>query len=109
MASTLSRLPLRTLPLFFLEAVKIDTRSCVMFAKRSPTAIARLSILVPKRVVKLAVSRNRIKRVLRQKLSSSLSHLESVDIVIRMKNAKYSENDINSAITSVESIANKSY
>jgi len=49
---------------------------------RSPTAQARLGITVPKRVVRAAHDRNRIKRLLRESFRQQRAALPPVDLVI---------------------------
>lgn len=56
-----------------------------MFAGTSTQPLARLGIVVAKRNVKLAVARNRIKRLVRETFRQQQQRLDGLDIVVVVK------------------------
>ena len=57
-----------------------------MLAKSSGLPFPRLGLIVPKKALKRAVWRNRVKRLIRENFRKSKQNLENIDIVIIAKN-----------------------
>ncbi|GAB6067082.1 hypothetical protein JCM13664_04000 [Methylothermus subterraneus] len=58
-----------------------------MLARPNDRGYARLGLAVPKRKLKKAVERNRIKRLVRESFRLNQSNLPAVDIVVLAKSA----------------------
>lgn len=66
----------------FSESVKISQKHILALFKRNPDQHGRLGIVVGKRVAKKAISRNRIKRVIRESFRLHQKKLVGWDIVV---------------------------
>lgn len=99
------KLPLRATPSFFDDSIRLRTESCFLFVKQNTLGHVRAVIIVPKKKIPLATSRNALKRSLLPLLISTLQ-TKSLDIVIRINHAslpttaKKTINEISTALYS---------
>lgn len=61
---------------------KISHKHLLILFKLNQTTVARLGLMVGKRVANLAVTRNRIKRVIRESFRAKQNDLKGLDIVV---------------------------
>jgi ribonuclease P protein component len=77
------RFPLRHSKTFFQDAQKTASPPFLFYIVKNKAGVsARAAVIVPKKVSLKAVVRNKIKRLVYQQLSSTLPHLESIDVVV---------------------------
>jgi len=77
----------------FKDANKIvQKNSCILYFHNNLNQ-PRLAIQITKKAVKLAVVRNRIRRVIRENFRGSLGELGSFDILLLISSKIYSEKD----------------
>lgn len=67
--------------------IKLSTQFFTCLAKKQPSSCPRLGIIVAKKNVRLAVSRNRIKRLLRESFRTHKHDIPSYDIVMLAKHS----------------------
>lgn len=66
-------------------AVKVGTKHIVVLATPNTEGYARLGLVVSKKNVRLAVNRNRVKRIVRESFRLKQSKLTAFDIVVIAK------------------------
>src|SRR5437762_2826245 len=86
MISALYRLPLRSDPLFFRKSTRVDTSLFTAYIRTNELGHVRCSLIIPKKVQKLATRRNLLKRLLLPRILSQEGAQPNLDIVIRLKN-----------------------
>ncbi|CAM3494295.1 ribonuclease P protein component [Parendozoicomonas haliclonae] len=62
--------------------VKVSDQNILILARRNDLDISRLGLVIAKKNVKTAVSRNRIKRVIRETFRHSQNSLKGLDYVV---------------------------
>lgn len=65
----------------FKKPVRVHSKGMVILACRNDQPTARLGLVVPKKVLKRAVWRNRVKRLVRESFRLSQDSLPNVDLV----------------------------
>ena len=78
----------------FEKAIPATSPTITLLARHNTLAHPRLGITVPKKKVKLAVHRNRIKRLIRESFRVNAHSLPNVDIIVI---AKHGINDLDNA------------
>jgi ribonuclease P protein component len=77
------RFPLRQSKTFFHDARRVVSPPfLIYYQENSAGATAQAAVIVPKKVSKKAVERNRLKRIVHQELSSTLPFLQSYSLVV---------------------------
>ncbi len=66
----------------FTEPLKVSQRTLLVLCKSNQKEHARVGIIVGKRVAKHAVTRNRIRRVVRESFRFNQARLTGLDIVV---------------------------
>jgi ribonuclease P protein component len=79
------RLPLRTQQEFFAASRRLYGRYVTVFYMKTDIEIMRGVVVVPKKVSKKAVVRNKIKRQIRSLLSKCLITLKNYDLMVVVK------------------------
>lgn len=69
----------------FKKPLKVSGESFDIYVRPNKLSLARLGLAVPKKAIKLAVTRNRIKRVFREYFRAEQSSLNGFDVVIVVK------------------------
>lgn len=69
----------------FQSNQKVSDNSFLILAHHIPQGEARLGLAVAKKVLKLAVDRNRIKRVIRESFRNHKSQLKQYDLVVLVR------------------------
>lgn len=69
----------------FKKPLKVTGESFDLYVRPNKLSLARLGLAVPKKAVKHAVVRNRIKRVLREHFRTHKQSLEGFDVVVVVK------------------------
>jgi ribonuclease P protein component len=69
----------------FDGATKAGTSNLSVFARANGLKQARLGLAVPKRQIKTAVARNRIKRLIRESFRYNQHRLAGLDVVVLVK------------------------
>lgn len=69
----------------FKKPLKVTGESFDLYVRPNKLSLARLGLAVPKKAVKHAVSRNRIKRVLREYFRAEQASLQGFDVVVVVK------------------------
>jgi ribonuclease P protein component len=69
----------------FDGAIKAGTSNLSVFARVNGLKQARLGLAVPKRQIKTAVARNRIKRLIRESFRYNQHRLAGLDVVVLVK------------------------
>jgi len=69
----------------FDRPVKVGNAYLSVLARQNGQEIARLGLAVPKRQIKTAVSRNRIKRLIRESFRYNQTRLAGLDIVVLVR------------------------
>lgn len=62
--------------------IRVSHPSVLFLVKPNTLGHARLGLIVGKKHVKLAVRRNRIKRLVRESFRNQLSHLPEIDVIV---------------------------
>ncbi|MEE0985982.1 MAG: ribonuclease P protein component [Succinivibrionaceae bacterium] len=70
----------------FKDPIRAASPCLTVLAKSSGLPFPRLGLIVPKKALKRAVWRNRVKRLIRENFRKSKQNLENIDIVIIAKN-----------------------
>lgn len=70
----------------FKSPVKVFTSSAIFFAHCNGQSHARLGITVAKRILRLSVQRNMVKRQLRESFRQYQHHLVGWDVVVLIRN-----------------------
>lgn len=74
-----------TFSFVFEHAVPATSQTITILARKNKLDRPRLGITVPKKKVKLAVDRNRVKRCIRESFRLSAHNLPNVDIIVIAK------------------------
>ena len=69
----------------FKKPLKVAGESFDLYVRANKLSLARLGLAVPKKAVKHAVTRNRIKRVFREYFRVEQSSLQGFDVVVVVK------------------------
>lgn len=78
----------------FEKAIPASSPTITLLARHNQLSLPRLGITVPKKKVKLAVHRNRIKRCIRESFRLRADKLPNVDIIVI---AKHGINDLDNS------------
>ncbi len=62
--------------------IKVSDRNILILARRNQLEVPRLGLIIAKKNVRTAVSRNRIKRVIRETFRQNQHNLSGVDFVV---------------------------
>ena len=71
--------------LVFSKAKKANHKFMLALYRPNQFNFARLGVIVSKRVAKRAVSRNRIKRAVRESFRANKTRLEGIDVIILLR------------------------
>lgn len=82
----------------FNEAIPVSSQHFIMLARFNTLTHPRLGITVAKKKVKLAVQRNRIKRLVRENFRSRCMYLPNIDIIVMAKNGISDKDNIELAV-----------
>lgn len=69
----------------FNKAKKVSHRYMLALYRANQVNFARLGVIVSKRVAKKAVSRNRIKRTVRESFRANKSRLTGIDVIVLLR------------------------
>jgi ribonuclease P protein component len=69
----------------FKKPLKVSGQSFDLYVRANQLGRARLGLAVPKKAIKQAVSRNRIKRVLRECFRQKQANIQGFDVVVVVK------------------------
>jgi ribonuclease P protein component len=78
----------------FEKAIPAVTPTITLLARHNELGYPRLGVTIPKKKVKLAVNRNRIKRCIRESFRLTAHNLPNVDIIVI---GKHGINDLDNA------------
>lgn len=67
---------------FDAAAYKVQTQQFLILATPTPVEESRVGLVIAKKNIKLAVQRNRIKRIIRESFRHSRSQLDNLDLVV---------------------------
>lgn len=84
----------------FDKSDKISQRYLLILFKKNPQPYARLGLIVGKRIANSAVTRNQIKRVIRESFRLNQAQLKGIDVVViaRQQCDKLSKADLRKGI-----------
>ena len=87
----------------FENASRFSSQHFTILITHNPTDDNRLGLAIAKKRVKLAVQRNRIKRLVRENLRLNQENLPSIDMVVMVKSGidKLDNSEINKQIESI--------
>lgn len=87
----------------FKNATRFSSHHFTILITPNPTNVNRLGLAIAKKRVKLAVQRNRIKRLMRESFRINQNKLPSIDIVVMVKSGidKLDNKEIDQQITDI--------
>jgi ribonuclease P protein component len=98
-----NRIPSQVIAQLFKSGIKTYSNELVISVGKSDTSIPRFAFLVTKKISKLAVTRNRIKRLLRESVWHLIGKFKSVDVVFMVKKdiSNLSESEVEKLVESL--------
>ncbi|MDH5570411.1 MAG: ribonuclease P protein component [Gammaproteobacteria bacterium] len=69
----------------FAKPVKQSDKHLTLLARSNNFSFGRLGLIVPKRQIKSAVKRNRVKRLIRESFRCHQDHLQGLDVVVLVR------------------------
>ena len=68
--------------MLFKRGVRFNSKSLIAYAHPNALSNARLGVIVPKKVLKLAVHRHQMKRIVRESFRLNQYYLKTTDVVV---------------------------